>query len=127
MPQLQHMGKHFPLSLLTPYLISSQWQSQHPCGVRIGLYTLSSRQGLCIGYRITKGVSERCIERLLLTVVRYNYYRRVFQNQLFTKTYFICPSILDFSHITNITDSSVLVIITMILIFHVNHIIFMCI
>ena len=66
-PWLQHMGKHFPLSLLTPYLLSSQWQSPHQCGVHIGLYTLSSRQGLCIGYCIMKGVSERCIARLLLT------------------------------------------------------------
>ena len=56
------------LSLLTPYLLSSQWQSPHQCGVRIGLYTLSSRRGLCIGYRIMKGVSERCIARLLLTI-----------------------------------------------------------
>ena len=67
--QLQHMGKHFPLSLLTPYLLSSQWQSPHQCRVCIGLYTLSSRWGLCIGYRIMKGVSERCIARLLLTWV----------------------------------------------------------
>ena len=62
------MGKHFPLSLLTPYLLSSQWQSPHQCAVRIGLYTLSSRWGLCIGYRIMKGVSKGCIARLLLTL-----------------------------------------------------------
>ena len=65
---LQHMGKHFPLSLLTPYLLSSQWQTSHQCGVHIGLYTLSSRRVLCIGYRIMKGISERCIARLLLTL-----------------------------------------------------------
>ena len=67
MPWLQHMVKHFPLSLLTPYLLSSQWQSLHQCRVHIGLYTLSSRWGLCIGYRIMKGVSKRCIAGLLLT------------------------------------------------------------
>ena len=61
------MGKHFPLSLLIPYLLCSQWQSPHQCGVCIGLYTLSSRRGLCMGYCIVKGVSERCIVRLLLT------------------------------------------------------------
>ena len=66
-PWLQHVGKHFPPPLLTSNLLSSQWQSLHQCGVHIGLYTLSSRQGLCMGYRITKGVSERCIVRLLLT------------------------------------------------------------
>ena len=33
------------------------------------LYTLSGRRGLHIGYHITKGVSERCIARLLLTVL----------------------------------------------------------
>ena len=32
MLQLQHVGKHFPLSLLTPYLLSSQWQSLHQYG-----------------------------------------------------------------------------------------------
>ena len=68
MAWLQHVGKHFPLSLLTPYLLSSQWQFLHQCGVHIGLYTLSSRQGLHIGYHIVKGVSERCIVRLLLTI-----------------------------------------------------------
>ena len=35
--------------------------------VRIGLYTLSSMWGFRIGCRIAKGVSERCIARLLLT------------------------------------------------------------
>ena len=35
--------------------------------MRIGLYTLSSRQGFYIGCRIAEVVSERCIERLLLT------------------------------------------------------------
>ena len=66
-PQLQHMGKHFPLSLLTSYLLCSQWQTLHQCGVCIGLYTHSSRRGFHIGCRIMKGVSERCIARLLLT------------------------------------------------------------
>ena len=66
-PQLQYKGKHFPLSLLTPYLLCSQWQTPHQCGVCIGLYTLSSRRGLCMGYHIAKGVSKRCIVRLLLT------------------------------------------------------------
>ena len=64
------MGKHFPLPLLTPYPKCSLWQSPHQCRVRIGLYTLSSRQGFCIGYRIAKGVSERCIARLLLTIAQ---------------------------------------------------------
>ena len=36
--------------------------------MHIGLYTLSSRLGFRIGYRIAKGVSERCIVRLLLTI-----------------------------------------------------------
>ena len=70
MPQIQHVGKHFPLSLLTPYLLSSQWQSLHQCGVCIGLYTVSSRQGLHMCYHIVKGVSERCIARLFLTIRR---------------------------------------------------------
>ena len=61
------MGKHFPLSLLTPYLLSLLWQSPHQCGVHIGLYTLSSRRVLHMGYCIAKGVSKRCIARLLLT------------------------------------------------------------
>ena len=39
----------------------------HQCGVRIGLYTLSSRWGLHMGCCIVKGVSEQCIARLLLT------------------------------------------------------------
>ena len=68
MPWLQHVVKHSPLPLLTPYLLCSLWQSPHQCGVHIGLYTLSSRRGFCIGYRIAKGVSERCIARLLLTL-----------------------------------------------------------
>ena len=41
----------------------------HQCGLHIGLYTLSSRCGLRMGCRIAKGVSERCIARLLLTLV----------------------------------------------------------
>ena len=40
----------------------------HQCGVCIGLYTLSSRRGLRMGCRIVKGVSKRCVSRLLLTV-----------------------------------------------------------
>ena len=67
-PRLQHLGKYFPLSLLTPYLLYSQWQTPHQCRVRIGLYILSSRWGLRMGYRIAKGVSEICTARLLLTV-----------------------------------------------------------
>ena len=35
----------------------------------IGLYTLSSRRGLRMGYRITKCVPEQCIARLRLTVM----------------------------------------------------------
>ena len=66
MPQLQHMGKHFPLPLLTPYAICTLYQSLHQCGVRIGLYTHSSRRGFYIGCHIAKGVSEKCIPRLLL-------------------------------------------------------------
>ena len=66
-PRLQHMGKHFPLPLLIPYPVCSLQQSPHQCGVRIGLYTLSSRRDFHIGYHIVKGVSERCIARLLLT------------------------------------------------------------
>ena len=70
---LQHMGRHFPLPLLTPYAICTLWQSPHQCGVCIGLYTPSSRQGFCIGCCIAKGVSERCIVRLLLTLLFKNY------------------------------------------------------
>ena len=62
-------------TFLSPYLhpISSVLNSKlrkspHQCRVRIGLYTISSRRGLRMGYRITKGVSERCIARLLLTL-----------------------------------------------------------
>ena len=65
--RLQHISKHFPLPLLRPCLLCSQWQSPHQCRVCIGLYTLSSRWGLHMGYRIVKGVSKRCIARLLLT------------------------------------------------------------
>ena len=36
--------------------------------MHIGLYTLSSRHGLRIGCRITKGVTERCTARLHLTL-----------------------------------------------------------
>ena len=36
--------------------------------MRIGLYTLCSRWGLRMGYRIMKGVSEQCIARLCLTL-----------------------------------------------------------
>ena len=61
---------------LSPYLhpkssslYSKLCQSPHQCGVRIGLYTLSSRQGLHMGYCITKGVSKQCIARLCLTVL----------------------------------------------------------
>ena len=62
-------------TFLSPYLhpISSVLngrlhKSPHQCRVRIGLYTLSSRWGLCMGCHIMKGVSERCIVRLLLTI-----------------------------------------------------------
>ena len=61
------MGKHFPFPLLTPYAICTLWQSLHQCGVRIGLYTITSRWGFYIGCRIANGVSEICIARLLLT------------------------------------------------------------
>ena len=37
------------------------------CGVRIGLYTLSSRQDLRMGCHITKGVTQQCTVRLRLT------------------------------------------------------------
>ena len=42
-------------------------KTAHQCGVCIGLYILSSRHGLRMGCRIAKGVSERCVLRLLLT------------------------------------------------------------
>ena len=42
-------------------------KTAHQCRVCIGLYTLSSSHGLCMGCCIVKGVSERCISRLLLT------------------------------------------------------------
>ena len=71
MPQLQHVGKHAPLSLLTPYVkISSYWAlqvSSSQCEVCIGLYTLSSRWGICMGCHIMKGVTEQCMARLRLT------------------------------------------------------------
>ena len=58
-------------TFLSPYLhpISSalSGKTPHQCGVRIGLYTLSSRCGLHMGCHIAKGVSERCVSRLLLT------------------------------------------------------------
>ena len=61
--------------LLSPYLhpmssilYSKLCKSPYQCGVRIGLYTFSSRQGLCMGCHIMKGVSEQCIARLLLTI-----------------------------------------------------------
>ena len=34
----------------------------------MGLYTLSSRRDLCMGCRITKGVTEQCTVRLHLTL-----------------------------------------------------------
>ena len=37
--------------------------------MRIGLYTLSSRRGLRIGCRITKGVTKQCTARLHLTIL----------------------------------------------------------
>ena len=49
-----------------PCVLSSNFP--HQCGVHIGLYTPSSRWGFRFGYRTVKGVSERCIVRLLLTV-----------------------------------------------------------
>ena len=58
---------------LSPYLhpISSALcgKTPHQCRVCIGLYTLSSRWGLHMGCHIMKGVSKRCIARLLLTLV----------------------------------------------------------
>ena len=59
-------------SSLPTYTLSSLyiklWRSPCQCGVHIGLYTLSSRWGLCMGCRIMKGVTERCIARLRLTL-----------------------------------------------------------
>ena len=59
-------------TFLSPYLhpISCAFSGKtlHQCGVHIGLYTLSSRWRLCVGCCIAKGVSERCIARLLLTL-----------------------------------------------------------
>ena len=61
-------------TFLSPYLhpmsgvfYSELHRSPHQCGMRIGLYTLSSRRGLHMGCHIMKGVSEQCIVRLLLT------------------------------------------------------------
>ena len=61
-------------TLLSPYLhpkLCSLYvklcKSPCQCGVRIGLYTLSSRWGLRMGCHITKGVTERCVARLRLT------------------------------------------------------------
>ena len=61
-------------TFLSPYLhpissvlYSKLRKSAHQCGVRIGLYTLSSRWGLHMGCHIMKGVSKQCITRLLLT------------------------------------------------------------
>ena len=49
--------------------------------MHIGLYTFSSRRGFCIGYSIAKGVSERCIARLLLTKVLHVDYHYLKRNQ----------------------------------------------
>ena len=64
-------------TLLSPYLhpkLGSLYgklcKSPCQCGVHIGLYTLSSRQGLCMGCCITKGVTKQCIVRLRLTISR---------------------------------------------------------
>ena len=63
------------LSSLPTYTLSlilsviELYKTQHQCGVCIGLYTLSSRRGLHMGCRIVKGVSKRCVSRLLLTIV----------------------------------------------------------
>ena len=56
-------------TFLSLYLhpISSALSGKTCIGVCIGLYTLSSRQGLHMGWHIMKGVFERCIVRLLLT------------------------------------------------------------
>ena len=53
---------------MSSVLYSKLCKSPHQCGVCIGQYTLSSRQGLRMGCHITKGVSERCVARLLLTL-----------------------------------------------------------
>ena len=59
-------------TFLSPYLhpisCALSGKTLHQCRVCIGSYTLSSRRGLCMGCRIVKGVSERCIVRLLLTI-----------------------------------------------------------
>ena len=62
------MGKHFPFSYLDPISSALSGKTPHQCGVHIGLYTLSGRWGLHMGCCIMKGVSERCIARLLLTL-----------------------------------------------------------
>ena len=54
-----------PLTYSLCHLYSLAISAQ--CGVHIGLYTLSSRRGFYIGCHIVKGVSERCVARLLLT------------------------------------------------------------
>ena len=62
-------------TLLSPYLhpklsslYSKLYKSPCQCRVCIGLYTLSSRWGLCMGCCIMKGVSKQCMVRLRLTV-----------------------------------------------------------
>ena len=67
-------------TLLSPYLhpkLSSLYsklcKSPCQCGLRIGLYTLSSRWGVRMGCLITKGVSKQCMARLHVTI-RLDYY-----------------------------------------------------
>ena len=63
------------ITFLSPYLhpmssvhYSKLCKSPHQCRMCIGLYTLSSRRVLCMGCHIMKGVYERCIARLFLTL-----------------------------------------------------------
>ena len=49
------------LPTYTQSLVLSVAKLHTNVGVRIGLYTISSRRGLCMGCCIVKGVSERCI------------------------------------------------------------------
>ena len=57
------MGKH-----LHPISSALSGKTLHQYRVHIGLYTLSSMRSLRMGCRIAKGVSKRCVSRLLLTV-----------------------------------------------------------
>ena len=61
------MGKHIPLPLLTVYSVLALSKDPAPMWGTYWFIYPYSRQAIFIGYSITKGGTESCIARLLLT------------------------------------------------------------